>query len=148
MQGLIIKPMTFEDIDDVMKVENASFSLPWKKESFLNELLRNKLAVYLAARLNGQIVGYAGMWRVLDEGHITNIAVHPDFRTQNIASALIQALIRVCKEQEIQYLTLEVRKSNTIAQKLYEKHGFSPDGMRKAYYADNKEDAVIMWKQI
>ena len=148
MQKVIIERMTLKDIDGIMRIENASFKLPWKRQAFLNELSKNKLAVYLVAKLEGRVVGYAGMWKVLDEGHITNIAVHPDLRGQKIASAMVTELIRICRAATIQYLTLEVRQSNLIAQKLYLKHGFFISGARKAYYADNQEDAVIMWKEI
>lgn len=142
-----ILEMTEEHIDEVMIVENLSFSIPWSRNAFYEEVTKNKFARYLTARINGMIVGYAGMWQVFDEGHITNIAVHPEFRSNGVGSALLQKLIENSKRLGITRMTLEVRKSNTAAQRLYEKYGFESGGIRKAYYADNNEDALIMWKE-
>ncbi|HEX9061842.1 MAG TPA: ribosomal protein S18-alanine N-acetyltransferase [Clostridia bacterium] len=138
--------MTTEHIDDVLIVERLSFRIPWSKASFIDEL-KNGLSVYIIARVNGKIAGYAGMWKVVDEGHITNIAVHPEYRRNGIGSALLEKLIEFSVSQNIKRMTLEVRKSNMYARKLYEKYGFLDGGFRKAYYADNNEDAVIMWKE-
>lgn len=142
-----ILDMTPEHIDDVLIVERLSFRIPWSKASFLDELTKNDLSVYLIARVNGKIAGYIGMWKVLDEGHITNIAVHPEYRRNGIGSTLLEKLIELAVSQSIKRMTLEVRKSNMYARKLYEKYGFFDGGFRKAYYADNNEDAVIMWKE-
>ena len=106
----------------------------------------NKAALYFCAVTGGKAVGYAGMWKVFDEGHITNIAVHPEFRNAGVGSALIEALISAAKENGITSLTLEVRKSNLPALALYRKYGFRECGIRKSYYTDNNEDAIIMWK--
>lgn len=134
-------------IEEVMIVENLSFSIPWSKNAFMEEVTRNKFARYLTARIHGVIVGYAGMWQVFDEGHITNIAVHPEFRANGVGSALVKKLIENARKLGITRMTLEVRRSNLAAQKLYEKYGFEVCGVRKAYYADNNEDALIMWKE-
>lgn len=139
---------SLEHLDDIMVIENLSFTIPWSRQSFIDEITRNKLAIYLSASLNNTIVGYAGMWNVCGEGHITNIAVHPEFRGNGIGSLLVEGLIEEAKKAGITQLTLEVRKSNLVAQKLYRKYGFVPCGLRKCYYADNKEDAIIMWKDL
>ncbi|HOJ79956.1 MAG TPA: ribosomal protein S18-alanine N-acetyltransferase [Clostridiales bacterium] len=137
-----------EHIDDIMTVENLSFKIPWSRQSITDEFLHNEKAVYFCALINGRAVGYAGMWQVCDEGHITNIAVHPEFRRSGIGSALMEALIDEAENRGLAALTLEVRKSNHGARSMYEKYGFEDGGMRKAYYADNNEDAIIMWKRL
>lgn len=136
-----------EHIDEIMVVENASFKIPWSRESITEELTRNKFAIYLSARIDGRVIGYAGMWSVCEEGHITNVAVLPEFRGNGIGSALMESLIEIAKQEGIERMTLEVRRSNYIAQSLYRKYGFEAGGVRKSYYADNGEDAIIMWKE-
>ena len=106
------------------------------------------MAIYICAVAGGKAVGYAGMWQICDEGHITNIAVHPEFRNSGVGSGLMEALLAIAQEHSITALTLEVRRSNHDAQALYGKYGFIEGGARKAYYADNNEDAVIMWKRL
>lgn len=142
----IISRMTMTHIDGVMTVENLSFGIPWSREAFVEELANNKAAIYLTAMADGMVVGYAGLWKILDEGHITNIAVHPQYRSTGIGSLLLERLISVAREAGIVALTLEVRRSNLMAQALYQKYGFTVAGARKRYYADNNEDALIMWK--
>lgn len=144
--NLIITEMTTEHIDDIMMVERLSFTIPWSKKAFIQELTENKFSLYISALLDGNAVGYAGMWKIFDEGHITNIAVHPEFRKIGIGSRLLEKLINISREMKIEKLTLEVRKSNVAAKNLYLKYGFKEEGIRKNYYADNGEDAIIMWK--
>lgn len=144
--NLIITEMTTEHIDDIMMVERLSFTIPWSKNAFIQELTENKFSLYISALLDGNAVGYAGMWKIFDEGHITNIAVHPEFRKIGIGSRLLEKLINISREMKIEKLTLEVRKSNVAAKNLYLKYGFKEEGIRKNYYADNGEDAIIMWK--
>ncbi|MGQ9778931.1 MAG: ribosomal protein S18-alanine N-acetyltransferase [Bacillota bacterium] len=141
-----ISPMTMADLDEVLAIENESFATPWSRASFLYELLENRRAVYLVAKEEGHVVGYVGMWAIFDEGHITNLAVHPRFRRRGIATLLLQELIHEAKRRGIAHLTLEVRRSNLGAQLLYAKHGFVTKGIRRRYYRDNDEDALIMWK--
>ena len=139
--------MELSDIEDILVVEKLSFSIPWSRDSFEKEIVDNNLAIYLVAKVNEKAVGYIGMWKVLNEGHITNVAVHPEFRHQGIGDQLVSELLSLCEKEDIDLVTLEVRKSNQNAIKLYEKHGFVAEGIRKAYYQDNKEDAIIMWKR-
>lgn len=145
--NLIIEMMTSKDIDGVFEVEKNCFEHHWSKESFKKELI-NENARYLVAKLGGKIVGYVGIWLILDEGHITNVAVHNDYRGQKIGDKLVQSLVNLCKENNINSMTLEVRVSNIVAQNLYKKYGFKLAGIRKEYYSDNKEDAMIMWNDI
>ncbi|MDQ2086214.1 ribosomal protein S18-alanine N-acetyltransferase [Herbivorax sp. ANBcel31] len=141
-----ISYMKIEDVEDILAVENSCFTVPWSKESFMQELSNKNLAIYICARVEKIAIAYAGMWRICDEGHITNIAVHPQYRRNGIGGRLVQHLINIAKNEKISRITLEVRKSNVIAQKLYTRYGFKVDGVRKEYYSDNGEDAVIMWK--
>ncbi|MFA5523962.1 MAG: ribosomal protein S18-alanine N-acetyltransferase [Tissierellales bacterium] len=146
MSDVIIREMTEEDIDDVLEVEKESFATPWTKEAFVLELIKNQLARYIVAEKDEKIVGYGGLWLILDEGHITNIAVSSNHRGQGIGNLLVERLIGICEERGINNMTLEVRKTNFIAQYLYKKYDFVDCGVRKGYYTDTKEDAVIMWR--
>lgn len=146
MTDVVISRMTQEDIDGVYEVEKTAFPIPWPKRSFEEEL-KNLLAYYFVARIENRIVGYIGMWFVMDECHITNIAVHEEYRRQKIASKLIEKMLEECKEHGTTYIELEVREKNLAAQKLYEKYGFQEECIRKDYYKNpdqTKESAVIM----
>lgn len=145
--NLIIEEMTSKDIDGVFEVEKSCFEHYWSKESFKKELT-NDSARYLISKIDDKIVGYVGIWLIIDEGHITNVAVHKDYRGQKIGDKLVQALVELCKKNNISSMTLEVRVSNIVAQNLYKKYGFKMAGIRKEYYSDNKEDAIIMWNQV
>lgn len=145
--NIIIRCMTKDDVDSVYIVEEDCFTDPWSKESIRKEL-KNDLARYLVAELDNKIVGYVGVWFVVDEGHITNVAVHSDYRGQKIGDKLVKEMVKLCKESKLIAMTLEVRVSNTVAQNLYKKYGFKMGGIRKEYYSDNKEDAIIMWNQL
>ncbi|HEX2926184.1 MAG TPA: ribosomal protein S18-alanine N-acetyltransferase [Ruminiclostridium sp.] len=133
-------------LDGVMIIENLSFKIPWSRNAFIDELTTNQMAVYVVAVSGEEIIGYGGLWKVLDEGHITNIAVHPEFRRCGAGSRIMDKLLEICDLNGIRSLTLEVRKSNLPAQKLYEKYGFRAEGIRKGYYSDTGEDALIMWR--
>lgn len=143
-----IVPMTGEDIKSVYDVECKSFITPWSLESFTSEIYNNNMAKYLVAKIDGKVVGYGGMWIILDEGHITNIAVHPDHRGKKIGDALVKALINLAGENDVKRMTLEVRPSNWTAINLYKKYGFKEAGVRKGYYQDTGEDAIIMWLEV
>lgn len=145
--NIIIRPMTIDDVDEVYRVEEDCFVDPWSKDSIRKEL-KNNLARYLVAQLDNKIVGYVGVWFVVDEGHITNVAVHSDYRGKKIGDRLVKEMVELCKENNLVAMTLEVRASNTVAQNLYRKYGFKMGGIRKEYYSDNKEDAIIMWNQL
>lgn len=144
--NLTLSLMEEKDLDEVVEISSLSLKESWNRESFKKEL-SNPLAKYLVAKHLGKIVGFAGVWTIVDEGHITNIAVHPDFRKQKIGSELVKSLIDHCSKWGCYALTLEVRESNIAAQGLYKKFGFLEEGLRKNYYHDNRESAVIMWKR-
>lgn len=145
---IITRSMEEKDLDQIMIIELESFTTPWSKESFILEINDNKLAKYFIAEIDDIVVGYGGIWLILDEGHITNIAVGKDFRGLGIGNKIMDQLIIYCRDNEIRNMTLEVRESNTVAQNLYKKYGFLDCGIRPNYYADDHEDAVIMWKTI
>lgn len=146
VEVVTIKRMTPDDIDGVMQIEASAYGdHHWSKSSFLSEI-SNELAHYYALKTNdGFLAGYAGCWHILEEAHITTIAIHPDFRRKNFGQALLTRIIDDCYKDLIKYITLEVRVSNTPAISLYTKYGFSSFGTRKGYYQDNNEDALIMW---
>lgn len=141
-----IVPMTEKHIDDVAELDKICFHIPWTREDFEKEIKENNMAIYFVAVDNYKAIGYAGMWHVVNEGHITNVAVLPEYRRQGIGDMLMEAVDKKADELEIEGVTLEVRISNYGAQKLYTKHGYKPEGFRKKYYTDTNEDAVIMWK--
>lgn len=140
-----IAPMTAADISAVLEIERRSFPTPWPRDAYAHELENNRTAVYMVARREGLLVGYAGMWVVLDEAHITTIAVDPPQRGQGIGEGLLIALIERAGERGARWIQLEVRRSNAIAQALYRKYGFRDVGVRRNYYSDNGEDAIVMW---
>jgi len=142
-----VREINFDDLDEVTRIEKICFSIPWSKELLADELL-NKMAYYQCATIDGNVVGYMGMWKICDEGHITNVAVLPEYRNKGIASKLISKMIEICKCSEIYNITLEARESNLEAIKLYEKFGFESAGKRPNYYQKPTESAVIMWKEI
>lgn len=145
---IVYRKMRADDIDGVYKVEVSAFDHPWTLSSLKSEQ-KNKLSKYFVAENEDKIiVGYIGAWYIIDEAHITNVAVHKDFRGLGIGEGLVSTLVDNCKEESISAITLEVRSGNSVAQNLYKKFGFLPGGIRKEYYADNKEDAIIMWKQL
>ena len=147
VNNLVIEEMKVDDIDGVFEVEKNCFEDYWSKDSFKKEL-SNNLAKYLVAKVDGKVAGYVGIWFVVDEGHITNVAVHENYRGKKIGDKLIKELVQVCKDNKIVSMTLEVRASNIVAQNLYRKYGFKMAGIRKEYYSNNKEDAIIMWNDI
>lgn len=142
-----IQDMTLDDVDGVQEVERASFPVPWPANAFRHELTQNKNARYIVARDGDRIVAYAGLWLMVDEAHITTFAVHPDARRRRIGERLLQRLFEIAHELNAEWLTLEVRVSNLAAQQLYEKYGFRRAGVRRRYYSDNNEDALIMWTE-
>jgi ribosomal-protein-alanine N-acetyltransferase len=145
MIDIEVVPFSTEHIKEIVNISSLSFITPWTFDSIEKEL-DNKFARYVVAKKDNIVVGFGGVWLILDEGHITNIAVHPEYRGIGIGDIIVDSLNDICVLEGISSMTLEVRKSNTIAQNLYKKHGFIEEGIRKNYYTDTKEDAVIMWK--
>ncbi|HJV16453.1 MAG TPA: ribosomal protein S18-alanine N-acetyltransferase [Bacillales bacterium] len=140
--------MKEEDIDQVMEVEHASFTVPWSRDAFYNELTNNQFATYIVLEENNKIIGYSGVWIVIDEAHVTNIAILPDYRGKKLGQIMMSKLIEIAKEKGAKSMTLEVRVSNDPALALYRKFGFQNGGIRKNYYSDNQEDALVMWVRL
>src|SRR5207247_5166859 len=141
---IVIEDMSLDDIDGVQEVEQASFPVPWPANAFRHELTQNKNARYIVAREDGRGIGYAGLWLMVDEAHITTFAVLPEHRRRRIGERMLQRMFEVAEEMGAEWLTLEVRVSNLAAQRLYDKYGFRRTGVRRRYYSDNNEDPLIM----
>lgn len=144
MSEITVGLMTSVDIDAVHEIEVACFKTPWSKESFRHDIEENQCARYVVVREDGRAIAYAGVWFILDEGHITNIAVHPDRRGMGYGEMVTRAMIQLAADSGMNVMTLEVRRSNAAAQSLYHKLGFIDVGYRKRYY-ENSEDALIMF---
>jgi [ribosomal protein S18]-alanine N-acetyltransferase len=142
---ITIVPMRMDDVARVIEIEQASFPTPWPRDAYAHELRENRLACYLVARMMHQVVGYTGMWIILDEAHVTTIAVAPEHRRRRIGERLLVALLDEAMRRGARWVTLEVRKTNAGAQTLYRKYGFKEIGVRRGYYSDNREDAIVMW---
>jgi ribosomal-protein-alanine N-acetyltransferase len=127
-----------------MEIERECFSAPWSEHAYLTEI-HNHAAHYVVAVLDDCIVGYAGMWLVMDEAHITTLGVAPSYRRRKIAEQLLINILEEAKRRGARRATLEVRESNQAAQSLYKKYGFVPIAIRRGYYTDNRENAVVMW---
>lgn len=143
--AMSIETMTPADINDVRHIETVSFSTQWPSDAFYNELQSNRSAHYYVGRVAGRIVAYGGIWVVMEDSHVTTIAVDPDFRRRKFGEFMLAHLIDRAVEREAAWMTLEVRESNVGAQQLYRKYGFTTVATRKAYYSDNNENALIMW---
>ncbi len=143
-----IRKMDKKDIDQVMEIESIAYGkFFWPTEAFVAEL-ENGLGYYFVAEDESKkIIGYAGFWLIYDEAHITTIAIHPDFRRQGLGDRLLQKMIEAGYEKNAKWFTLEVRASNIAAQNMYYKYNFKNLGLRKKYYQDNDEDALIMWTE-
>jgi ribosomal-protein-alanine N-acetyltransferase len=136
--------MRLEDVPAVLRIERASFPVPWPDYAFRQELQTNRLAHYLVVRAGRETVGYGGLWLMVDEAHITTFAVLPEWRRRGIGGRLMVALAQLALDLGARVMTLEVRLSNRAARALYAQFGFRPVGVRPRYYSDNGEDALIM----
>jgi len=144
-ESITVRPMVMTDVDGVMAVEQDSFLTPWSRSAFEEELAQNRLARYIVAVENDEIVGYPGTWLVINEAHVTNVAVSGQRRREGIGRLLMQKLMDLARENDMESMTLEVRVSNAAARHLYEQLGFVEAGIRKNYYSETKEDALILW---
>jgi ribosomal-protein-alanine N-acetyltransferase len=144
-ENIHFRYMTLEDIQDVMHVEHTVFTSPWIEAAFYHELLHNRFATYFVVEVDGRIIGYCGVWVVFDDSNITNIALLPGHRGKKIGESLLRTAIQYATLRGAKKMSLEVRVSNTAAQNLYRKFGFQEGGIRKNYYTDNLEDALVMW---
>lgn len=142
---LEFRRMEEKDLDEVMQIEQSSFSVPWTRQDF-KQSIEKPTAIYMVAVENLQIKGYCGLWGVVDEGQINNVAVSQQERGQNIGTRLLEALFEEGNQAGLNAYTLEVRVGNVPAIALYKKVGFEEAGIRKNYYTSPREDALIMWK--
>lgn len=142
---MIIRTADQRDIDDIVRIENACFSVPWSFDAIEQEICENKLAkFFIACDGEDNIVGYIGIWTLLDECQINKVAVLPEKRKLGIGKAILNHVLKLTRAQGIKSWYLEVRESNIAAQALYKSAGFSSVGIRKGYYATPVEDAVLM----
>jgi ribosomal-protein-alanine N-acetyltransferase len=142
---LEIARMTSADIAAVLQIETLSFASSWPQNAFMNEIRDNKLAHYFVGRYGGEIVAYGGIWVILEDSHVTTIAVHPDFRGRKFGEEMLVHLLEEAIAARASWITLEVRESNETAQRLYRKYGFTVVSTRRGYYSDNNENALVMW---
>ena len=169
---IVIEPMRLEDLDQVRRIEKASFSVPWPRDAYRREISNNQRAWYFVARRTNvepppplpprrfpfnlwprdpvpadDVVAFGGLWLMIDEAHITTIAVEPSYRGRGLGEALIIEMAKLSQLRGATRMTLEVRMSNRAAQNLYRKYGFVDHGVRPRYYSDDREDALIMWSE-
>lgn len=145
-----LRVMQEKDIPQVIEIEKQSFPSPWSAYAFRCELADNEFAYYLVVTTEENqdlVIGYGGMWLIIDEAHITNIAIAPEYRGQNLGELLMGGLETLAMQKGALRMTLEVRVSNEKAQTLYKRRGFVPAGIRPKYYVAENEDALIMWKE-
>ena len=142
---ITFRQVTEKDIETLVEIEKQSFAVPWPADAFYHDIQHNRFAAYVMIELDQVVVGYCGLWIILDEAHITNIAILPNYRGQKLGETLLNKIMSVAKEAGAESMTLEVRVSNEAAKGLYKKLGFQEGGIRKYYYTDNGEDARVMW---
>jgi ribosomal-protein-alanine N-acetyltransferase len=147
VENIAICPMTLQDLDGVMEVEQLSYLTPWSRDAFISELVQT-YTIYLVAKDEERVAAIAGMHVVWEDAHVTNVAVHPLYRGRGLGERMMRELIERAHRRGARRMTLEVRASNTTAQNLYRKLGFvtAPGAIRKGYYTDTNEDAIVMWK--
>ena len=145
-EGLILRPMTRVDVSRVYEIECACFRSPWSKNALAGEL-RNSVANYLVLEKDGLIVGYAGMWVLFDEAHITNVAVMADHRKQGYGELIMRGMMDLALDKGATQMTLEVREHNVVAQRLYARLDFVQNGFRPRYYDDTGEGALLLWNR-
>jgi len=144
MNAPVLAPLTVADLEEVALIENVSFTAPWPTSAYVTELTTNRLARYVGARIDGALVGFGGIWLMVDEAHITTMAVLPAIRRNGVATALLLELLQEARRGGARVATLDVRVSNLDAQRLYLAFGFVEVGRRIRYYVDNDEDALVM----
>ncbi len=147
IQAYLIRQMNQRDLDEIMRIEKASFTLPWSRMSYENEF-ENQYATYLVVDYEGEIAAYGGIWVIHDEAHITSVAVAKEYRRKGMGAALLNALLNTARLKRAMRAFLEVRVTNEAALKMYSRQGFAAIGLRKEYYDDNHEDAIVMMKTL
>ncbi|MGI6153806.1 MAG: ribosomal protein S18-alanine N-acetyltransferase [Christensenellaceae bacterium] len=147
MEELVVRRAEMGDLEQIHYCENSCFEAPWSYAMLYDDIIENPHTVYMVVVLRDKIIGYGGMWIILDEAHITNVCILEEYRGRGYAYTLMRELQEVAKEMGAESMTLEVRVSNRSAMKLYKKCGFSVHGLRKRYYPNNNEDAYVMWTE-
>ncbi len=142
-----LRPARKEDLPHILEIERLSFPSPWQATHFFLELYKDYAHLWVAEK-EGRLVGYICFWLVADEAHLVNIAVHPSFRRKGVGEFLLKMFLRFAARKGARRAFLEVRASNRVARHLYEKFGFKKDGVRRSYYQDTKEDAILMSKDL
>lgn len=144
-----IEPISsLSDLDEILAIEVASFTSPWTREMYLAELDNVGVSFcYTARDDSGKILGFCSFWRVMDELHINNLAVAPEHRRCGVATALLGFVLNEARKLGVHRATLEVRRSNDAARHLYERFGFAAAGVRRAYYSNPVEDAIVLWRE-
>jgi len=142
---LVIERMTPSDIPVVQSIEREIFTTPWPKSAYYRELASDKISYYIVLRRDNEIIGYAGMWRMYDEAHVTTIGVKASEQGKGYGRVLFATLVQAAYDSGVKWISLEVRTSNDRAIKMYEEFGLKVVGRRKGYYSDNNEDAIVMW---
>jgi ribosomal-protein-alanine N-acetyltransferase len=139
-----IEPMRIDDVEQVAALDEKCFPTPWSESAYITEVY-NQSAFYVVARIGEQVVGYAGAWLIMDEAHITTLGVDPEYQGRGIGERLLASLLEEAIRRGVERSTLEVRRHNYVAQRLYRKYGFCPVAVRKGYYTNNNEDGIVMW---
>lgn len=140
-----IETMTDSHLAEITQIESLSFPSTWPQNAFRNEIHDNKLAHYFVGIVAGRAIAYGGIWVILEDSHITTIAVHPDYRGKKYGEIMLLHLLDETIKHGASWITLEVRESNIAAQRLYRKYGFTIVSTRRGYYSDNNENALVMW---
>jgi ribosomal-protein-alanine N-acetyltransferase len=143
-----IRAMRKEDIPEVSEIENLSFPSPWSSNIFCSELEKESFAFYHVLEYRDRLVGYGGYWRIKNEAHLVTFAIHPSFRRMGLGTKLLEYLLKNAQDQSLNTITLEVRDSNLVAQRFYERFGFEKIAIRSHYYSDTDEDAIVYWKKL
>lgn len=139
--------MKEEHVEEIYAMEQICFAVPWSREALYVEQKREE-GRYIVALKDGKVIGYGGYWKIFDEGNINNIAVHPEQRRVGVGDKILEELFRLGREDRLRHFFLEVRTSNEPAKRLYRRKGFEVIGMRRGYYSDNGEDAIVMKKEL
>ena len=142
---VVVTPMRRRHLRGVLRIESQVYPHPWSPGLFNGELAMVESREYVVARVGANVVGYGGLMLAADDGHITTLAVDPEWQRRGVATRMLLQLARLGAARGVEQLTLEVRLSNQTAQQLYRKFGFAPAGIRRGYYVDNREDALVMW---
>jgi ribosomal-protein-alanine N-acetyltransferase len=144
-----LSPMRMEDLDEVLAIEQATFTNPWPKESFAHEIEKNPFSHPVVARTRDDVVtGYCVKWVVFEHMHIQNIAVHPEHQRRGLGRVLLEEALRYGRRVNVEAVQLEVRASNLAAQRLYESFGFVRTGIRAYYYSNPREDAILYQRDL